>query len=507
MKLFSKFKDYNSILEGILDKKYFSSNVKNIFLSMIYKIEISYKDYKQVKRAVREEEEFIEEILETVKKYCDNIKTVEVGKEEEKLLIKNHVKALTNEKERSILTYPTEAALLYAISDIMPKYFYIRNSFLFKKNLQEVLVEGYVLNNLEILNNFNGWSWDDNQKEDINYINNLIYQNLLLILGDKFLSVWRNYGSTKREFLDEVKSYISSTTGNNLYFVALCKILYLKSSKKEKEFLNEKLKQGAKEYEKMLNKEKYIEEIKTKKMRLTKSVEKIDAILNNEKLLIKEFDRRNSKFDEDKKISNIKVLMVMLNRERKSCLEEINDLNYKVKPDVFLKKKQEFKEITQILLNENTLEQEIIVFQKEFLKIFEKKLKKINTTEEIVDIIYKLRYYRNIKIEKNKHLKDIEEIEKLSDDIMKKLITKACKEGIIKIISMDITLNYEFIKYAIDTKIIELEEIKLSLEVEKDAVLIKVYDKDVFEKQGKKQLEEAARQIEVKSKRQIMLFN
>lgn len=507
MKLFSKLKDYNAILEEILDKKYFSSSVKNLFLSMIYKVEISYKDYKQVKRAVREKEEFLEELLETIKKYCDNIKTVGVGSEEEKLLIKNHVKALTNEKERSMLTYPTEVALLYGISNVMPKYFYMRNSFIFKKEFQKNLVDGYVLNNLEILNNFNGWSWDDNQRENIDYISNLVYQNLLLILGDRFLSVWRNYGSTKREFLDEMRTYISSITGNNFYFVSLCKILYLNSGKKEKEILEQKLKENLKEFNKMSNKEKYIEEIKIRKINLTKSVQKIDIILNNQKLLAKEFDKRNAKLDEGKKIGNIKVLVAMLGRERQGYINEIAELSSMLKPNIFLKKKQELQELSEILLNKNSIEKEIIIFQKEFLKILDKKLKKINTTEEIVDIIYKLRYYRNIKIEKDKYLKDIAEIEKLSDDIMKKIVTMACKQGVIRIISMDIPLNYEIIKYAIDTRIIKLEEIKLSLETEKNSVLIKVYDKEVFEKQGKKELEDAKKQIEIKSKRMIMLFS
>ena len=67
MKLFSKLKDYNTILEEILDTKYFSSSTKNLLLSMIYKIEVSYKDYKIVKRKTRGREEFLEEILNVIK--------------------------------------------------------------------------------------------------------------------------------------------------------------------------------------------------------------------------------------------------------------------------------------------------------------------------------------------------------------------------------------------------------------------------------------------------------
>ena len=42
-KILSKlnFKDYNNEVEEILEKKSFSSNVKNLLLSMFYKIEVA----------------------------------------------------------------------------------------------------------------------------------------------------------------------------------------------------------------------------------------------------------------------------------------------------------------------------------------------------------------------------------------------------------------------------------------------------------------------------------
>lgn len=49
MKLFFKLKDYNNLLEEILDRKTFSSIAKNLYLSMIYKLEIAYKDYSRCK--------------------------------------------------------------------------------------------------------------------------------------------------------------------------------------------------------------------------------------------------------------------------------------------------------------------------------------------------------------------------------------------------------------------------------------------------------------------------
>ena len=50
-KIFSKLniKNYNDELEEILESKLFSFDVKNLLLSMLYKIENAYQDYMAVK--------------------------------------------------------------------------------------------------------------------------------------------------------------------------------------------------------------------------------------------------------------------------------------------------------------------------------------------------------------------------------------------------------------------------------------------------------------------------
>ena len=43
-------KDYDNKLEEVLETKKFDENVKNLLLEILYKVEISYNDYKNVKR-------------------------------------------------------------------------------------------------------------------------------------------------------------------------------------------------------------------------------------------------------------------------------------------------------------------------------------------------------------------------------------------------------------------------------------------------------------------------
>ena len=49
-----------------------------------------------------------------------------------------------------------------------------------------------------------------------------------------------------------------------------------------------------------------------------------------------------------------------------------------------------------------------------------KRLSKMNTRDEIIDVLYELRYYRQLRIDKNYIVCEIEDLEKLIDKIMKK---------------------------------------------------------------------------------------
>ena len=78
MNIFSKISsnEYNNRLEQILEEKTFDETVKNLLLSMLYKIESGYKDYKIAKINAYAKEEFMEKILYIVKEDCKQIKIV-----------------------------------------------------------------------------------------------------------------------------------------------------------------------------------------------------------------------------------------------------------------------------------------------------------------------------------------------------------------------------------------------------------------------------------------------
>ncbi len=509
MSLFSKLKDYNLELDEVLDNKYFSSNIKNLLLNMIYKIDINYKDFNEVKRCVKSKEEFLNELIETVRLYCDNIQIAKPDSDQAKMLIKNDVLAVTNERERSILSYQTDIAILYAISDISPKYYYISQDFLLGRSLQNVLVDGFNINNIEVLRDFNGWSWDITNDLKYNYINNLIYQNLLMILGDKFLTEWRTYNFTDRDFLFETKKYIKYFTNNDKYLKSLYMLVYLSLPGKEKELIDKKLVEYNKILRKMDDKIKFIEDSKNKKIKLTKKLEKIDIALHDKKTLEKKFKKSNAKLENEKKIKNLASYKKMVIKEREKILNQINEISFILKPSNFISQKQMMNDVIELCSCNKNLEKAIIDSQNEFLFFLEKKLNKMKTRDEIIDIIYELRYYQKIRITDDVLIEDIEEIDNHIDKLFKKAITKLCEIGAIRIISMDINLNYEIIKYALNTTIISLEQIRLSFDIDDNGLVIRVYDKDNFEKQGRKQVTMGKKKkiLEVPLKRRIKLFS
>ncbi len=197
----------------------------------------------------------------------------------------------------------------------------------------------------------------------------------------------------------------------------------------------------------------------------------------------------------------------LIEKERDKYMQEISQISFLLTPSNFIKEKNLLMETTEAYNCRENLDDVFIKLQKQFLYFIDRKLSKMKTRDEIIDVIYQLRYYSRLKVGKNGTILDVEEINEYFDKVLKKAITSMCKIGAIKIISMDINLNFEIIKYALDTKIINLEETKISLDTDDDGIIIKVFDKDVFEKQGKKKIEVVKNTLEVKKNRKIKIFN
>ena len=72
-------RDRNEELEKILEQKKIDEQAKNLLQGILYKLEVSYKDYRKVKAKKQTEEKYIKELLTNIHKKCDKISVVKLS--------------------------------------------------------------------------------------------------------------------------------------------------------------------------------------------------------------------------------------------------------------------------------------------------------------------------------------------------------------------------------------------------------------------------------------------
>ena len=380
--IFSKInlKDYNNILENVLEQKAFSEDVKNLLLSMLYKIENGYEDYKTIKVNVSSKKNYVKKIIEVIKEECKEIKLVKPLSDESKVLEEKNVNYIVEKEKGKITVYPNERMMLEALIELSQKEIELEDEYyLYSLAMKNVLSIGNKMNYVEVIRDFNGWSWDitTSQMESKNI--NIVYQNLLILLGNHFLQTWiinneedeeevempnneilrskynENFGMTTEEMQEE-KDYVNKMqeiliekygkeNAQNFWNQLIKTILAIGSNinKEQKRILLEEKKKVEEHLEKMQDNKKYVEELSKTKRDLTKKIKEIDTILSDEKLLKEEYEKRNSKLANKDKIFSVSHLNIMLEKEREKYLKQIKECNLQMQPKEFVVTKQKLE--------------------------------------------------------------------------------------------------------------------------------------------------------------------
>lgn len=548
--IFSKInlKDYNNILENILEQKAFTEDVKNLLLSMLYKIENGYQDYETVKVNVSSKKYFLKKVVQIIKEECKEIKLVKPLSEESKELEEKNVNYIVNKEEGKITVYPNERMMLEALIALNQKEIILEEEYeLFSLGLAEILTKGNKMNSAEVIRDFNGWSWDitTSQMESKNI--NLVYQNLLILLGNNFMQTWITDGNEQEEEEIELpnneilRSKYNDSFGmtkeemqenNHVDYIQKMKDLLIKKygeekaesfinqliktsiaigcnvNKKQKEIVLKIQKEVKEDLEKMQDNKKYLEELSKKKKEANIKIKKIDTFLSDEKLLKEEYEKRNSKLPNKEKIFSVSHLRIMLEKERKEKLEQIKKYNKQMEPKEFVKTKHEleekikfFEDISIEEKNKVNEEKQIEILQKEFLKCFEEKIIKSETKKEISDLLYQLRYYEQIPYKENQ-LNKMETINNQIQKIEEELIKKACNQKVLVTFSKNKNLNSKLLKLLFTTKIINLENTIYILKYRKGILKIEIYDTTIQEDEKEIEITEKV-ELQVKLNKKI----
>ncbi len=467
-KLLSKLniKDYVNELEIILEEKQFDEEAKSLLLSVFYKIDNFYKDYLCVKKHVKSKNEYLEGYISIIKRKCNKIQIMKPNQ------IENNQKYIVDRKKGEIKCVPNEVVLLYAMYELEAKHIsiekYIFEDFT-KICINDILNKGKILNNLEPIRDFNGWSWNLQIDNTENILSNLLFQNLLLLLGYDF--VYDNF--SKSNIMEILRKKLNSEGYEEAgvqfleYFIEACIILYNNQSLENHQKCL-KYKRSLDSKKKMLNTRKnQIDDTMKNSTNISKQIQSIDEMLNDIKLLRKEYEKCIEK--NKKTYFGISDFVECKEQEKADLLEQIKSNNKVINQKQYIKNHDDY-ENTLKLYNEIQSDKEkvnaqpiIINLQKAFLECFKIKIQKSDIKKDLGNYMKDIRYYANILYKKNKPLMLEDKISYELEAVERALVPKIIEHKVIETGFRSKDLNYKILKYVFETKIIELENVVIKI--------------------------------------------
>lgn len=487
-----KLKDYNKELEEILDEKDFLGNVKNLLLSMSYKIGTGYDDYAMVKRDVISKKELMEQVNQKIK---ENPFDIEIKKPKEKQVVgreKIHYEINMNTGKLSI--YQNEQSAFNAIDrlaeetiELQAQYQKIRDA------IASFLVSGHSMNQLEMIRDFDGWSWSCNTEEieDITY--QMLYQNLRILAGNEFLENWISNEQYVIDYIELLSQNLSEKYGKKqaedflkLFYQVIVLLWLQRKPEKKKEWIKQE-EEINEELKEMENKAKYIEDLSKQKKAKMKQLDSLEKILSDKKRMEKEFIKRNEKADEKTKIFSITHLSKIMKKEKTNCMQEIEELTETMKPQEIAKREKTLKDQRDFILQlelekEDVLSKKIIELEKKFLTCFQNKIEKSDTKKEMMDRIYETRYYSVLPFSKKEKIGEKKELEKNFFQTIQLLYKKSRQFKMIPDLTESEEWNSRLFLPIFELRMIELDKVELEMENKKNQVVVSYYDGETIEK-------------------------
>lgn len=510
-KIFSllNIKDYNNELEKILAKKNFSMDTKNLLLSMSYKIENAYNDYEKAKQEVLSKKKYMEKLITIINSKCYEFNTIMPSMPEFEDL--KDKKFVIDVEKGAITVIDNEYYALKAITRLPKIKWGILDEYgLLKEPFCEVLTTGNIMHEMEVLRDFNGWSWSTNIKEMENIQCNLIYQCLVYLFENQFLTEWIE---NKQEMVDYIALALNKL--EKLYgkefsrdvLTLICKVVMEYGMNDE---IIEKRACLKEELELLNDRKKYLENATLQKKRYRADIDKIDKMINNRDLLKEEYIKRNSVLENKEKIFSIKRLKVILEEEREELLQKIKESNDLIDPKKYVVRKTKVENdynFFKDLKIDGVDGAKLINLCKYVLKSFKIRVEEAQTREELLKLVYEVRYFRFIHWDGDKTLKEINNLSISFYKVMIKLIKKLINFKWADTICTIPKANLKAIIKLFDSKIIDLDNLIVETEYINNEIKVKYYDTNVLENEFMIELKENIDIKKLKLKKKIKVFN
>ena len=534
--------DYIYEVEKVLEKKKITNEIRSLVMDTLFKIEETYPNYKRVKVDVLEKKDYIGQIIIALKK----VENIDIMYMQEKDVLKCLTKTTVEKNQRGyydIQIYQNNLSLLYALQTIVNEE-YGGDELPCSSAFDKILKIGGIYSDIEILRDFSGWNWNRNNIKDFNIYYDIIYKNLLLILGiDKMIELKKT-----RQCIHFMKKYLLKKYKNKnveKLMEILKEIVFVMSSEEEKNLEIQSNKKIIDMYMAMKDIKKFMQKVNEEKKKNNKLLAEYDKILNSHNVLEREYEEYLKSIEENNKkesnlSSNIEQMIDALDKDEdtieKVNKEEIKDIElFSIQifekrkkiynknlelakignPENYVEHKRILEEKVKHILNyekvkgdskkeEELLENLIIEYQKIVYDMLEDRVEVLYTNEEVIDEIYRQRYIRYQNVLKDKYIYQISDLYQKMDKILHLIVDKAMKFEVLERVSEEENTNYAAISPALKTEILFLEDAKLSIYTGKTTLLC-IYDGNVLIKEIEL-FDVDPKLISIPTKKKIKLF-
>ena len=535
--------DYIYEIEKTLEKKGTTNEIKSLVMDTLFKIEETYPNYKRIKVDVLEKKDYIREIVVALKK-VDNIYTMNM---QEKDILKCVTDTKIEKNARGyydIQIYHNNLSLLYALQTIINEEYGI-NEQPCSSAFDKILKIGGIYSNIEILRDFSGWNWNRNKIKNFNIYYDIIYKNLLLILGiDKMIELKKT-----RQCIHFMKKYLLKKYKNDnveKLMEILKEIVFVMSSEEEKRLEIEANKKIIDMYMAMKDIKKFMQKVNEEKKKNNKLIAEYDKILNSHNVLEREYneylkaiekskneDNSNGSLNIDsiidildieednigkidkEEIKNIELFSIQIFEKRKKVYNKNLELSKIGNPENYVEHKRILEEKIKYILDyekvkgdakkeEELLENLMIEYQKIVYDMLEDRIEAIYTNEEVIDEIYRQRYIRYQNVLKDKYIYQISDLYQKMDKILHLIVAKAMKFDVLERVSEEENTNYAAVSPALKTEVLSLEEVKVAIYTGKITLLC-IYDGNVLIKEIEL-FDVDPKLISIPTKKKIKLF-
>ena len=148
-------------------------------------------------------------------------------------------------------------------------------------------------------------------------------------------------------------------------------------------------------------------------------------------------------------------------------------------PTNYLEEKSKIIEQRKLLksakLDNEQMEKLLIEFEQIFLQCLSVMIKETTEQEEILKLIYKLRYFCVLPFNSEKSIKDIEQLETSIMKVEKQLVQKAISKKVIADVPLEVMRN------VFETRIIVLEELYYKVTTKFEKNYVQIFDENVSE--------------------------